>query len=1200
MKKNRRKRSLGRFVLPEGFWLCSIILLLGSMDSLSVKAQGKEELVSVSVKQMPVIDIFKVLEKQVHYQFMYHDSDILKLGKKDVHVKNVPLSVALDSCLKGSAVGYEFVGEQVIFKRVESRGVTKSRKITGVVVDERGEPLPGASIVITGLNMGVTTDKNGAFTIELPKEGNHSLTVSFLGFKKMVQEVKDERPLRIVLQEDAAKIEEVVVTGYQRINRKLSAASTYTVRAEDVMIPGKTTLDDMLQGEIPGLMVMNTSGSPLAIPKMRMRGTSTLLGNAAPVWVIDGVIKEDPVSTTNEDVAAIVADGNFAAFGNAIAGLNPMDIESITFLKDAAATSIYGTRAANGVIVVTTKKGNAGKTRLSYSGTLSITERPSYKKSVNMMNSQERMNLSKEFFDDGLLFKVMPKYGFERMMLDYLENKIPYSDVEKEYLERESLNTDWFDLLFSNAISHSHSLSVSGGSDKTTYYLSLSYSDDQSVADGENVKRYTVGSRVNTQFTPWLRGDWKLNYSERKVRTFYTVDPMSYAINTSRALRPDEFYVRGTASQSGKVDDVSYKFEHDITFNIFNELENTSDRASTKSFDGSLRLNARFFEGLSGEFLFAYSSVRAINEKAAYEGSYYMSNKRGYDLGDVASGSINEKLSVFPFGGYYYNNSQENVKWESRITLEYNKIWNEKHHLTGLAGLQLSSMKRYGLKTTEHGYFPDRGKTIYYEYDKDNAGFLGDRYQTSNYKHTAVLTDRVENSRKILASLIYSYDDRYVLNGSFSVDATNRFGQNKKYRFSPVWSVSGRWNVTEENWMKQQEVMNLLSFKASYGSQGNVVPAVSPDLVAEYPASSPVDPYTGEYILYVKSLPYPDLQWEKTMSMSIGAEIGMWDNRFTMLLEYYKKWGSRIIYTLDVPMEFGITNSYINGADMNNTGFELSFSVVPVRTSKVRWSISPNFSISHNKVRRKMVSDSYTKYLSGIVTRDDYPVGAFWSWNFTGLNSETGYPEYDFGDISGYSSAELKSDPSKFLTYSGRRNPIVSGGLSTSLSLFNFSVRASFAFNLGAKKRLRAVYSSNAVSNGPAYYENLPSEFVTHWRKTGDEKITNKPGFMRSNSGYSPYYYTTPVGSVNMYSMWDQSEQRVVNADFLRCRTLSLGYTVPAEFLSKMKVRGLSFNLNVNNPFVIKNYKLKKQDPETGSSSIPLLPSYNFSINISL
>ena len=439
-----------------------------------------------------------------------------------------------------------------------------------------------------------------------------------------------------------------------------------------------------------------------------------------------------------------------------------------------------------------------------------------------------------------------------------------------------------------------------------------------------------------------------------------------------------------------------------------------------------------------------------------------------------------------------------------------------------------------------------------------------------------------------------------MLNGSFSVDATNRFGQNKKYRFSPVWSVSGRWNVTEENWMKQQEVMNLLSFKASYGSQGNVVPAVSPDLVAEYPASSPVDPYTGEYILYVKSLPYPDLQWEKTMSMSIGAEIGMWDNRFTMLLEYYKKWGSRIIYTLDVPMEFGITNSYINGADMNNTGFELSFSVVPVRTSKVRWSISPNFSISHNKVRRKMVSDSYTKYLSGIVTRDDYPVGAFWSWNFTGLNSETGYPEYDFGDISGYSSAELKSDPSKFLTYSGRRNPIVSGGLSTSLSLFNFSVRASFAFNLGAKKRLRAVYSSNAVSNGPAYYENLPSEFVTHWRKTGDEKITNKPGFMRSNSGYSPYYYTTPVGSVNMYSMWDQSEQRVVNADFLRCRTLSLGYTVPAEFLSKMKVRGLSFNLNVNNPFVIKNYKLKKQDPETGSSSIPLLPSYNFSINISL
>ena len=248
-----------------------------------------------------------------------------------------------------------------------------------------------------------------------------------------------------------------------------------------------------------------------------------------------------------------------------------------------------------------------------------------------------------------------------------------------------------------------------------------------------------------------------------------------------------------------------------------------------------------------------------------------------------------------------------------------------------------------------------------------------------------------------------------------------------------------------------------------------------------------------------------------------------------------------------------------------------------------------------------MVKETTSNYLNGYVTRDDYPVGAFWSWNFTGLNPETGYPEFDFGDLSAYSTDQVKSDPSKYLVYSGRRNPIVSGGFGTSLSLYNFSFRASFAFNLGAKKRLRAVYSSNAVSNGPAYYENLPSEFATHWRKPGDEKTINNPGFMRPTDGYSPYSYSYPWGGTgNMYTMWDNSAQRVVSADFLRCRTLSLGYTVPSALVSKVGIRGLSLNMNVNNPFVIKNHKLKKQDPETGSTSIPLLPSYNFSINISL
>lgn len=449
--------------------LCMCVLFCSVM-SLSASVRAQQMKVSIEMRGATLEEIIWTLEKKSEITFFYNVADVAGIKGLDAVFKDTSLEEILGKVLEGTGLYYQMNDKVVVVKRlIESKtdSLTNAR-VTGYVKDEGGLPLPGVSVLLKGTTVGVSTDKNGKFVLMVPDLSKATIVVSFIGMKTQTLSClrfKEMNPWVIVMEEDAQEMEEVVVTGYQRIDKRLSASSTYTVKAADIMKSGMNSIDDMLQGEIPGLMIVNTSGSPSALPKIRMRGTATLLGNAAPVWVIDGVIREDPVNIANEDVAAAMemTNPNYLMFGNAISGLNPMDIESITFLKDASATAIYGTRAANGVIVVTTKKGRSGRTAVNYSGTYTVKQRPSYRKSADVMNSQERMKLSKEFFEDGLILASTPRYGYEKAMLDYLENRIPFSDVEQEYSRREVMNTDWFDVLFSNAFSHSHSLSISGG-----------------------------------------------------------------------------------------------------------------------------------------------------------------------------------------------------------------------------------------------------------------------------------------------------------------------------------------------------------------------------------------------------------------------------------------------------------------------------------------------------------------------------------------------------------------------------------------------------------------------------------------------------------------------------------------------------------------------------------------------------------------
>lgn len=1186
--------------------LC-MCMLFCSIMSLSASVRAQQAKLSIEMRGVTLEEIIWSLEKKSEITFFYNVADVAGIKGLDAVFKDKSLEDILKEVLKGTGLYYQMHDNVVVVKRLETSKAdsVKSVRVTGYVKDEAGMPLPGVSVVLKGTTVGVSTDKNGKFVLMVPDVSKANLVISFIGMKTQTvpcSRFKEVDPWVIVMQEDTQEMEEVVVTGYQRIDKRLSASSTYTVKGTEIMKAGLNSIDDMLQGEIPGLMIVNTSGSPSALPKMRMRGTATLLGNAAPVWVIDGVIREDPVNIANEDVAAALdmTNPNYLMFGNAISGLNPMDIESITFLKDASATAIYGTRAANGVIVVTTKKGRSGRTTVNYSGTYTVKQRPSYRKSADVMNSQERMKLSGQFFEDGLVLASTPRYGYEKAMLDYLENKIPFSQVEEEYSRREAINTDWFDVLCSNSFSHSHSISISGGKDKVSYYVSASYANDKGVVKGDNVERYTLNSRVEIPVFKWLDADFKMEYSDREVSSFNNLNPMDYALRTARTLGADERYVRSTNTVTQEIKEGQYQgnynFTYDLTYNILDELRETGAKGENRDFATSLFLRAKILEGLKADVMVSYSSSRGLSEKWATDRSYYMASLRGYDYGSVEPGSINEKLSMYPYGGKYDRDEDNSDMWMANARLNYIKMWDDIHSLNVMVGGEMTSQKRTGFGTSEYGYFPDRGKVIYYEYNKEDAGNLYDFYGTSASKHTVRLTDQINNKMSLLATLAYSYKNRYILNANFRVDASSRFGKKTNNRFLPIWSIAGRWNVVSEKWMESQKLFDELSFKVSYGLQGNVISTVGPDLIAKYPLK-PVDEHIGEYVLNLKSLPYPDLRWEKTQTINLGMEFSVFDGRFSGSVEYYQKRGKQLLYSLNVPVEQGVDAAYQNGANIRNEGIDVALTIMPVKTSNIRWTLSPVLSWNRDKIHRKTENRSYGEYLDGTVVLDDYAVSSFWSWKYKGLTHEEGLPIFEYDSGNGYTNTEMKEDPTKFLEYSGRRNPLVTGGISTRLAVYNFTLRASFAFNLGAKIRLRPVYASRMALSSPSHYENVPAEFVTHWRQPGDEEFTDNPGFVKPGNSYM---YTHPAGTESLYTMWDEGNHRVVSGDFLRCRSIGLNYSFPKRIASRLGLQGLTMELSGNDLFVVANKRLRNQDPETSSSAVPRQPSYNFTINISL
>ncbi|SKA37838.1 TonB-linked outer membrane protein, SusC/RagA family [Chitinophaga eiseniae] len=1203
--------ALLRYVRKAGV-LLSFFLLMAVLTATAQQEEAARGIltrkVSYKATNAPLSRVLKDLRKQMDLRFTYNSELIGRQPAVTVKVEQSTLETLLKQLLKNTNLRFSVeMGAIMIYEEKPATTAIPSPgdKVTGVVVrgqitDPAGQPLSGVSVKgLESKEMTVTRPDGLFFLIATP---NEQISMTLLGMKPLVYRADPNKTdiMRFMMDTIARDIQEVVVNGYQKIDPRLSTGSYFKLKAADIIEPGQPSVDRMLQGKVPGMMIVNNSGGVNAKPNIRIRGTSTLVGNTQPLWVIDGMIRPDPVNISNALLNNLVSEGsasNFELMGNAIGGLNPYDIESITILKDAAATAIYGTRAANGVIVVTTKRGKEGPMQVNYNANVSFQARPSYR-NLMLMNSQERVTFSKQMQEDHVLYNdyyagMEEELTYEGLLRALYARHITEAEFKERVATIETRNTDWFKLLFRNQMSMQHSLSLSGGTAKTVYYASASYAANNSSAKEDGNKVYAASFNLRSQVTKRLSLDVSLQSNYRSARTYFQgVSPLTYALQTSRVFSPDDYYPLRAPSTSGSNSPLKY-YAPPITMNMLNEIAHTENTSTQSSTSLNLNLDYKIARGLVFRNSSSIITDAMDGFAAADEQSYYISNTRGWAYGTIPEPKA-VTSSVLPYGGMAYIQNQQALSWGLRNSLDYSRgFFEERDQFNVSLGNEIRSSKTNANVAVEPGYFPDRGK----------AFAPADRSRKD--LSSQVINSGLDNTVSYYGTLAYSLMNRYIFSGTIRSDGSNRFGQFSNAKFLPNYSLSGRWNAAMESWFPATTLLTDWQVRASYGTQGNVVTAVSPNLIATYGSPDRPDQF-GQPSLRIKSMPYPDLRWEKTYQWNIGTNFALFDNRFRVSVDYFSKKTVDVLDNINIPYEYGMNTMYRNGSTLYNTGWDASVDVSAIRRKNTQLSFTLSTGKVKNRVADRVFQEDFFLLLNGGARIAGKPISSFYSYQYTGLDPVRGIPT--FGKLNGKPS----NNPDDLLVYSGQLLPVITGSIQPVFRYKSFSVSAMFYVSLGSSKRLNDPFrSSQLTSNGvPSPNANVPRDYLTRWRKPGDEKYTDFP--VLRDLGIDdrlriPYLYAKSVGIdqqliTDPYTAYKVSDLRTVRNDYLRCNAIRLGYGIPFNKLAGTGLKNLTVNASVNNVFTIANRRLEGQDPEiegAGTSALPLSRQYSLSVNAS-
>ncbi len=1211
-----RPRKLFKMLL---FMKMLALFLLASVMSVSANTLAQDARVTLNLNGADLEQVLWEIHEQTGLIFLYSSEDIEGVKDVSVEAKDETVKSVLKHCLQDSELEYEFKKEAITLRKSVQQSQPsgeaqqeKTRKISGVVVDDQGLSLPGVSVLLKGTTTGVSTNFDGEFTLEIPTSGKSVLVISFIGMQSQEVVVSNQTNLKITMKTDSEQLSEVVVVsdGFRKTDRRLFTGSATTVKAEEAKVNGMVDVGRMLEGKAAGVTVQNVSGSFGAAPKIRVRGASSIYGNSKPLWVVDGMVLEDVVDVSADELSS--GDPS-TLISSAVAGLNADDIESFEVLKDASATALYGARAMNGVIVITTKKGTAGKTSVSYTGEFTMRLKPSYS-DYNIMNSKEQMSAYRELERKGWLnhadISRQQNGGVYKKMYDLINSYDPETgfglqntpEARAKFLQKyEMANTDWFDILFKNSIIQNHSVSLSGGTDKGNFYFSTSLYNDDGWSIADKVRRYTTNAKANVKLTDKLNIGLSTTASFRQQNapgTFkrvenpidgsydrdFDINPFSYALNTSRALRP--------YNDNGGLEYFRMNY---APFNIIEEVKNNYLEFDVLDLKLQADLGYKFNKNFEYSFLGSLRYVKSTQEHKITENSNMARAYRADDDPEMAK--YNKFLYtdldnpdalpvvVLPRGGFYNRVDNTMLSYSLRNNISFNKTYNETHIVDVFIGQELSYADRNDSYFNGIGYQWDRGGVPFVDYR-----FIKQQLQGGfTYYEMGDFFDRM---MAFYSRVSYSYKGKYTVNGTYRYEGSNQLGKSRKSRWLPTWNVSGSWNAHAEDFLADSKVISHLTLRGTYGLTASMGPARNSSLILMSKIADRPLTTEKEAQMYIDELENAELTWEKQYETNIGLDLGLFGNRINMEFDAYQRKGFDLISAVRTSGIGGQYWKYANYADMESKGFEFMLSTKNIKSKDFNWDTNLNFSIMKNEITNLKSSPTVYDLVRGIGgALEGYPVRGLFSIPFAGLNQE-GIPTFynEEGEITA-SDINFQSENIDYLKYEGPIDPKVAGGFTNLFKYKNWRLNVHMSYQFGNKIRLNPSFKARYSD-----LDAMPKEFFDRWALPGDEDKTNIPVIL-SQRDYDGKYIST-------YNAYNHSTFRVADGSFVRMKEVSLAYNLPKSILSSINLNSMQLKLQATNLFLIySDKKLNGQDPEffgAGGVAMPVPKQYTFTLKLGI
>lgn len=1096
-------------------------LLLVCLFAFSAMASSQK--VTLSVQNVTLNAALNQLKNQSGVRILFDSEQTRNILCETCHFQDAELKDVLDRLLENTALGYQEIGGVYVIRQLPP--LAKAIKVSGRVVDSQGHPLPGVSVVLKGTTTGVATDVNGNFELMVSKVDRPVLVFSFVGMETKEVAVVGEKPMQVVMKEDAEVMEEVVVTGYQSIKSGRATGSFQILKAEDMDNIVATDFTKKIEGAVPGLMV-DPDG------KMLIRGKGTFQAETAPLIVVDGFPMES--STLN---------------------LNPADIDQITVLKDAASASIYGVRGANGVVVITTKRGSAtGKLSVSATANVQVGQAPRLK-DLEYLNSSDHVDLEWELYKAGILNMTL-MYGAAYTEVGDIYQQVgkgtlSETDAQK-MLERYRSYDNRKDLekyFYQSELLQQYNVSMRGGGEKNSFYAAVGFNKQQEKVIGNDGWRANFILNNDIHFTNSIKLQLSLkgNYYKENDNG---IDVVSDGIRPyvrmldNKGNYVNEFY----GIPQNKKDELMQAGYLDWTYNRLQNRRMNDNTLKGSNVAANINLSVDVFDGLNLSTGFVYETGADKRENYHSLHTYYTRNM--INRFTYMDPQTKEKTYHLPKGGMLQTDNSWLYNWTWRGTAAYSKSIGD-FDLSVSAGLEMSSFRTVGAVDYYYGYDPQTLVNIQIDMAELQTGVDG--YDTSRGKQMLYDKNRhtdVENRYASFFALAnFTYKKKYDLFGSYRLDKTNLFGRSSEYRDNPAYSIGAKWTISSEEFF-QADWVSRLALKVSYGLSGNIDKSTSPYLIGYESA----DFWTGQPSLQFSYPENPLLSWEKSFVWNVGAEFGLFGERLNGSVEYYRKKSTDVLAAEQVDYTCGWGGTFYssvmkNSASIVNSGIDLNLNGLIIDRG-LKYNMGLILSYNHNEVVKINRATASISDLSSTTPLKGQPVDYVYAYRNAGLD-ETGEPMvYNRAGerLSWTKMGDFTLDDIKFV---GRSTPPVFGSWTNSLKWKGATLDLMFTYKFGHK-----IYLPYTATTSNADQQSVHKSVADRWRKTGDEKTTWVPKV--SNSPYEDPQRKMSVS---------HSDKLADDGAIIRLRSLNIGYSFKSLLTKQNLFKDITLRFSGENLF---------------------------------